>query len=422
MKYQFHTLDSGLRLVTVPMEGTRAVTVLVMVGTGSKYETKDINGISHFLEHMMFKGTAKRSGTLDIARELESIGAQFNAFTSQEYTGYYAKASAEKTDIIMDVIFDIFLNSRLDEAEIQKERHVVVEEINMGNDDPRHIVGENFEKLLYGNQPAGWSIAGRKETILGLKRDQFVNYFNTHYIAANTVVAIAGNIKLEDIKEKVTNYFSHIRQGTLFTKEAVVENQTAPKADIFFKETDQSHLILGFRGYSMHDERRYPLAVLASILGGGMSSRLFSEVREKRGLAYYVSASNSTSTDCGYFEVDAGVNNAKVEDAIKVILEQIKKVRDDGVTELELKQAIDQTVGHTDLAMESSNFLAQICANSVLFEGKVLTPDEELAKIKAVTRDDIAKVAQEVFKEDRLNLALVGPFKDSAPFTKLLTL
>ncbi len=422
MQYQFHTLDSGLRLVTIPMEGTRAVTVLVMVGTGSKYETKDINGISHFLEHMMFKGTAKRSGELDIARELESIGAQFNAFTSQEYTGYYAKASAEKTDIIMDVIFDIFLNSRLDEAEIQKERHVVVEEINMVNDDPRHIVSLNFEKLLYGDQPAGWPITGPKGTVLGLKRDQFVKYFNTHYIAGNTVVAIAGNIKPEEIKEKVTDYFSNIREGELFTKEKVVESQTVPQADIFYKETDQSHLILGFRAVSMHDERRYPLAVLGSILGGGMSSRLFSEVREKRGLAYYVSAGNSTSTDCGYFAVEAGVNNTKAQDAIKVILEQIKKVRDEGVTELELKQAIDQTVGHTDLAMESSNFLAQICANSVLFEGKVLTPEAELAKIKAVTREAIAIVAKEFLKEEGLNLALVGPFKDSEPFKKLLTL
>ena len=393
-----------------------------MVGTGSKYETKDINGISHFLEHMMFKGTAKRSGTLDIARELESIGAEFNAFTGKEYTGYYAKASTEKVDTIMDVIFDIFLNSRLDEAEVQKERHVVVEEINMVNDDPQHIVSINFEKLLYGDQPAGWTITGEKETILNLKREQFVNYFNTHYIAGNTVVAIAGNIKPEEIKDKVVKYFSNIRQGDKFTKLTTTENQATPQADIFFKATDQTHLIMGFRSVSMHDERRYPLSVLANILGGGMSSRLFSEVREKRGLAYYVSAGHSTSTDVGYLGINAGVNNAKAEEAIRVILAEVKKIRDEGVTDAELQRAIDQTVGRTDLAMESSNFLAQVCADSVLFEGKVLTPEEELAKIKAVTREDITAVAQEVFKEDRLNLALIGPFKDAESFKKLLIL
>src|SRR6185369_8536306 len=177
---QFYTLESGLRLVMVPMEGTKAATVLVLVGTGSKYETKEINGISHFLEHMMFKGTTKRPGYLDISRELESLGAQFNAFTSKEYTGYYAKASADKVDVLMDVIFDIYQNSKLDEAAIQTERHVVVEEINMGNDDPQQILANLFEEVLYGDQPAGWTIAGKKETILSLKRDEFVNYFNTH--------------------------------------------------------------------------------------------------------------------------------------------------------------------------------------------------------------------------------------------------
>jgi predicted Zn-dependent peptidase len=179
---------------------------------------------------------------------------------------------------------------------------------------------------------------------------------------------------------------------------------------------------MGFRSVSMYDERRYPLSVLANILGGGMSSRLFSEVREKRGLAYYVSAGHNTSTDVGYLGISAGVNNSKIEEAIKTILTEVKKIKDEGVTDLELHRAIDQTVGRTDLAMESSNFLAQICADSVLFEGKVLTPEEELAKIKAVTREDIVNVAQEILREDRLNLALVGPFKDIEPFKQLLTL
>ena len=212
LNYQFQTLDSGLRLVTIPMEATKAATVLVLVGTGSKYETKETNGVSHFLEHMMFKGTTKRPGYLDISRELESLGAQFNAFTSKEYTGYYAKASADKVDVIMDVIFDIYQNSKLDEAAIQTERHVVVEEINMTNDDPPQIAGNLFEKTLYSDQPAGWTIAGPKETVLNLKRENLVDYFNTHYTAQNTIVAIAGNIDPEKIRDKVNPQLPDILQ------------------------------------------------------------------------------------------------------------------------------------------------------------------------------------------------------------------
>lgn len=420
--FQFDTFDSGLRLVTVPMQGTKTVTVMVMVGTGSKYETKEINGISHFLEHLMFKGTAKRPGPLDISRELDGIGAQYNAFTDKEMTAYYAKASSDKLDIVMDAIFDIYLNSKFEESGIQTERHVVVEEINMYHDEPRWIVADVLEKLLYGDQPAGWSIAGEKETILGLKRQQFVDYFNSHYIASNTVIGIAGDIDSAAVKEKVQKYFEHIRQGNKVEKLPAIEKQSGPQADVFYKATDQTHFILGFRAFNMFDERRYSLGVLASILGGGMSSRLFSEVREKRGLGYYVSASLEERTDTGFFEIDAGVNNDRALEAITVVMEELRKIKQEGVTSAELKRAIDRTIGGTALALEHSNFLAQNLGVSVLFENKVLTPEDELARIKAVTLEDIKSVTDEIFKEDRLNLAVVGPFKDSEPFKKLLTL
>lgn len=420
--YELNTFDSSLRLVTVPMKGTKTVTVMVMVGTGSKYETKDINGISHFLEHLMFKGTAKRPGPLDISRELDGIGAEYNAFTDKEMTAYYAKASSDKLDIIMDVVFDIYLNSKFEEAGIQTERHVVVEEINMYHDEPRWIVANVLEKLLYGDQPAGWDIAGEKETILGLKRQQFVNYFDSHYIASNTVISVAGDIDPTIIKDKVQKYFEHIRQANKVEKLAAIEKQSGSQADVFYKTTDQTHFILGFRAFNMHDKRKYPLAVLASILGGGMSSRLFSEVREKRGLGYYVSASIEERTDTGFFEIDAGVNNDRVLEAVTVVMEELRKIKQEGVTSAELKRAIDRTIGSTALALEHSNFLAQNLGGSVLFEDKVLTPEDELAKIKAVTLNDIKSVTEEIFKEDRLNLALVGPFKDSEPFKKLLTL
>ena len=208
--HKLYDFDSGLRLVVVPMKSTKTATVLVMVGTGSKYETKGINGISHFLEHMMFKGTKKRPGKLDIAKELDGIGAEYNAFTAKEYTGYYAKASVKKIDIAMDVIFDIFLNSKLGGKEIDVERGVIIEELNMYRDMPQRYVSDLFEKLLYGDQPAGWDIGGEKETILKLKRDEFIDYFNTRYIASRTVVAVAGNVNPEIIKEKTGMYFKNI--------------------------------------------------------------------------------------------------------------------------------------------------------------------------------------------------------------------
>ena len=418
--YQLHTFDSGLRLVTVPMRGTKTATVYVLVGTGSKYETKDINGISHFLEHMMFKGTTKRPHYLDISRELDGIGAIYNAFTSHEYTGCYAKASAEKLNTVMDVVFDIFLNSTFSEEAIKTERHVIVEEMKMINDDPPRLVGFHFERLLYGDQPAGWHVIGEEKTVLGLTRGQFADYFKSHYIAGNTVVAVAGDIDPEKVKKSVSEYLKNIRMAEKVQKTPVVEDQNSAAAGVFYKETDQSHLIMGFRAYNMHDDRRYPLSVLATILGGGMSSRLFDEVREKRGLAYYVSAGNETYTDSGYLEIDAGVNNSKVNDAIGAIMNEVKKIKLSGVTSDELQRAKDQTVGHMALALERSDTVASICASGLLFRDKVLTPEEELVKIKAVTHDDILHVASEVFREDKANLALVGPFKESEPFRSLL--
>lgn len=422
LKHKLHTFDSGLRLVVVPMPATKTATVFVLVGTGSKYEAKNINGISHFLEHMMFKGTTKRPGTMDIARELDSIGAEYNAFTGKEYTGYYAKASVGKLDTSLDVVFDIFLNSKFDEKEIAIEKGVIVEEINMYKDLPQRHVGDIFEKLLYGDQPAGRSIAGEKETVVNFKRDEFVDYFNTHYVAENTIVAVAGNVDFDEVRKKVENYFKTIRHGKSIGKPAVKEAQNKPKQMINFKKTDQTHFILGFRSFNMFDDRRYALAVLSKILGGGMSSRLFYEVRERRGLAYYVRSETNPYTDSGYLSISAGVNNKKTLDAIKVILDEVNKVKTMGVTEKELQQAKDNAEGGLALSLEHSDGVAMNYADSVLFHKKVLTPDEELVKIKGVTLDDISHVAQDIFDNNKLNLALIGPFKDETKFKEILKL
>ena len=418
--HNFNTFKSGLRLVVVPMPATMTATVFVLVGTGSKYETKDINGISHFLEHMMFKGTSKRPDKLQIARELEGIGANFNAFTGKEYTGYYAKASASKLDKITDVVFDIFLNSRLAAEDIDIERGVIIEEINMYRDLPQRYVGELFERLLYGDQPAGWDIAGEKEVVTSLKREQFVNYFNSHYVAENTIVAVAGNVDPNEVTKTTEEYFKNIRQAGKISKLAVKESQSSPQALIHYKKTDQSHFIVGFRGYNMFDERKYPASMLALILGGGMSSRLFQEVRDKRGLAYYVNADSENQTDTGVFAASAGVNNDKATEAVKVIMDEFAKAKSKGITKEELKHAKDQIEGSLAISLENSRSVTQAYAWPVLFENKVLTPEEELDKIKKVTLSDIAEVASEIFKEEKMNFSLIGPFEDDNKFKSLL--
>ena len=415
-EFDYHKYPNGLRLITIPMEHTKTVTVLVMVGTGSRYETKEINGISHFLEHMMFKGTEKRPGALDISHELDSIGAEYNAFTSKEYTGYYAKAGAEHFGFVLDVISDIFLNSKLDSAEIEKERGVVIQEINMNFDNPMRHIGDVYEELMYGDQPLGWDIAGPKENILSIKADQFREYFNTHYFDKNTVVAVAGKITSEEVKKEVEKYFANIRgRADLFKPAPVVIDQKEPGVKIFHKATDQSHLILGVRGYHLFHPKREVLKIMAVILGGGMSSRLFTEVREKRGLAYYVGASSDSYLDAGDFSTFAGVENTKLQAAIEVILQEYKKIREEKVSAPELNKDKDYIKGKMAISFESSDDLASFYAGQELLEGKIATPEEKFEKLNQVTVEDIYEAANDIFKPSRLNFALIGPFEEKDP-------
>jgi predicted Zn-dependent peptidase len=418
--YQLHTLPSGLRLVTVPMPAATTATVLVLVRCGSKYETKDLSGISHFLEHMMFKGTARRPGQLDISRELESIGASYNAFTSKEVTGYYAKAAATKVDTIMDVVFDIFLNSKLDQQAMEVERGPILEELKMRRDDPQQHIGRLFENLLYGDQPAGWEVGGTMETIKAMMAPDLRRWFDANYVASNTVIAVAGGIDAEHVRDVVERTFSGIRQAAPAQKLPVTEQQSAPAVVALGKDVEQLYLQLGVRAFDMHDERRYPLALAANILGGGMSSRLFDEVRSKRGLAYYVYAGNSHYTDTGYFEVGAGINQEKAEEGIRAILAELAKVAADGVTAEELQRTKDQAEGRMAFTLESTSGAADDYGSSVLFHGRVLTPEEELAKIQAVTRDQIQAVTQDIFRDDRLNLAVIGPRVTPEAFRDIL--
>lgn len=411
--FDYHKFDNGLRLIIVPMKSAKTATVLVLAGTGSRYESKDINGISHFLEHMMFKGTTKRPGALDISLELDSIGADYNAFTSQEYTGYYIKTASDKFELALNVISDIFLNSKFDENEISKEKGVIAEEINMYRDTPMRYVGELFYETLYGDQPLGWPIAGEKETIAKLSREEFVGYFSTHYFSENTVVAIAGNVDITDAKNKVSDYFSVIRHHKKLNAAPVVEKQAVPASKIFYKKTDQTHFYVGCRTFGAWDEREDVLDVISVILGGGMSSRLWTEVREKRGMAYYVATGADSFADAGFLATRAGVDNKRVVPALEIILNEYKKLKNEKVGDSELKKAKDFIKGKMAIAFESSDDLASFYAEQELLRGKIVTPEEKFKKIEKVTAEQIQETANFIFTPDRLNLSLIGPFKET---------
>jgi predicted Zn-dependent peptidase len=320
----------------------------------------------------------------------------------------------------MDLISDIFLNSRFPEEEIEKERFVIVEEINMYRDDPAQDVGDKWTDLLYGDQPAGWSVAGKKETVLGFKRDQFVDYFNTHYFAGNTIAVVAGDVDHEEIKGKVADYFAGAREREEVVKEPVVEEQKEPGILVVNKKTDQTHFVLGARAYDIFDPRKPVLKVLSVILGGGMSSRIFTEVRTKRGLAYTVYTSANPFTDHGYLGTYAGVNNDKALEAIEVILGEYKKLKEEIVPEEELKKVKDMIRGRTAISLEQSDEVAGYFAEQELLENKILTPEEKLEKIERVTAKEIQEVANDVFSNDKLNLALIGPVEDESKIKESL--
>jgi predicted Zn-dependent peptidase len=424
MAYKKITLDNGLRIITAPIENANSVTVLILVGTGSKYETKDINGISHFLEHMFFKGTNKRPSTLKISETLDSVGGEYNAFTSKEVTGFWAKVDKKHSDIAMDWISDIFLNSKFDEKEIEREKGVIIEEVNMYLDTPMAYVGELFEKLLYGDTPAGWQVIGEKENILGFNRKKIVDYYNAHYSPSNVIVCVAGAITENDFQGKIKKYFGNEKGKSSEQKVAVKEFQKGPQLLLHYKKTDQTHFCMGVRAYNLFDKKRYALALLSIILGGNMSSRLFIKVRERNGLAYSIHTSTDNSTDTGYLVTQAGIDHKNLEKAITLILKEYKSLKDKKITQKELQKAKDYLKGAMSLSLDSSDSQASFYGMQELLEKNILTPEEKFKRIDEVVIEQIKEIAEDIFVSDKLNLAIIGPVeeKDSNRLKKLLKL
>lgn len=414
-------LKNGLRIIAVPQKGTKAVTCLVLVGTGSKYETKKISGISHLLEHMLFKGTEKRPNKLDIAEPLDAVGGMYNAFTGEDYTGYYAKTDASHFDLSLDIISDIYLNSSLDSRELKKEKAVVMEEINMYYDNPMMHVQSLWTKLLYGDQPAGRDIAGTKESVLGINRKDMLNYMRSQYSSLNTIVCVAGGVSdIEKTIDKIKKRFSGIEEKEIIKKAKVIENQKEPGFIAEERKTDQTHFLLGVRGYNLFNKRRWAFDLLSLVLGGMMSSRMFSEIREKLGLCYYVKTSTSADPDTGFLTTAAGVDNLRVKKAIEAVLKEYKKITKTKISPKELKKVKDHFKGKMALTFESSDALASFYGIQDLLENKILTPEKICGIINKVTAGDILRVCQDIFKPQKLNLALIGPVENKSEIWKLL--
>lgn len=403
------------------MSGTNTVTVLVLCGTGSDYEKRDERGISHVLEHMFFKGTKKRSEPGSVHRELDELGSLHNAFTSHEITGYFVKVGKGYFLRALDILADIYHNSLLKKEELDKERQVIVEEMRMYRDTPTDYISEVWEKLLYGDQPAGWEIIGEEKTVRSVSREDLAHYFFHQYTAPNTAVVIAGNFEEGYAIESVKSFFKDVRSDSPIRKKpAVKEEQQEPAVLVHFKETDQTHLALGFRGYSALHSERYVAEVLGVLLGGGSSSRMFTHIREELGLAYAISSDHRVYSNRGFLETYAGVDHENVEKTIRAVLKEYKRLREDTVPEKELKKVKDYIRGTTLIGLEQSHAVASFVGGEEMITGKPVTAEEVFAKIDAVTPEDLKRAAKEIIRPERLNLAMIGPVKDPKFFKDLL--
>jgi predicted Zn-dependent peptidase len=418
--FERNTLPNGLRVLTAPMPHVQSVISFVMLAAGSRYETAETNGIAHFAEHMFFKGTERRPTARDISKEIDAIGGEFNAFTGKEYTGYYVKCAAESRDIALDVLVDMLRNSKFDPGEIDREKGVIIEEMNMYFDTPRDFISGVYEELLYGDQPLGWDIIGRKETIRGATHDTFSAYVDHWYRPARMVVGVGGKIG-DRLHERIEELLGDMSTGDTGEPAPVqLDGNTAPRVKVHTKQSDQAHICLGVHSYPLEHPERYVLQVLSMVLGGGMSSRLFTEVRERRGLAYYVYGLNHSYTDAGTLYAQAGVDINRIDDAVSTVAAELRTIAEEAVPEDELEKAKSFAKGRFVLQLETSHGLIMFGLRREVLESRTPDPAEVLAELDKVTVQDVQRVAQDVIATRGLNLAVIGPFDDAARFEKLL--
>lgn len=411
MHFQKHQLTNKTNIFLVPLKDAKSVTVLVMYPVGSRYETEKLSGVSHFIEHMMFKGTKKRPTTLDLTREIDRLGAEYNAFTSKEYTGYYIKTDGEFLEVSLDILSDMLFNSVFDLKEMEKEKCVIVEEIRMYNDNPIMHIESLFESLMYQG-PLGWDTGGKEKTVASFRRDDVLKYRANYYQSQNMIVAVAGKIN-EKTKQLIQKFFDKkveskkIKEGRYVTAKLGSSDKTK-RIKLEQKKTDQAQLMIGFPGLNYNSVFNPTLAVLNIILGGSMSSRLFIQIRERRGLAYFVRSGAENFRDTGYFYVRAGLEAKNINKALQVTKSEMEKMISQGVTNKELADAKTHIHGALILSLEDSSVQANWYLRQALFMNEIKTPEEKLEEIDQVTNGDIKKLAKQIFDWSKLRVAVIG--------------
>lgn len=419
LKYK---LKNGLRVLLSPQKETKAVTVLVLVGVGSRYENQNIRGMAHFLEHMMFKGAKKYPNTQILSHELDAVGAQYNAYTSKDHTGYYIKLNAEHLELAIDMLSDMLWHAKLEEQEIQREKGTILEEINMYEDRPQDKVDEVVEELIFNkNHSLGRNVIGLKKTIKAVNSKKMKKFKNDFYLPKNMVISVAGNFKNQEIKNLIEKYFNTKKSDKKIKSfEKFKKYQTEPQVALEHKSTEQAHLSLGFLGPKYTDKDYIATQVLSNILGGGMSSRLFINIRERHGLCYYVRSSLNPYQDAGNFIIESGLDKKRIDLALKLILKEIEKIKNKPVDAKELTKAKENLKGRIILSLENSSVVAEWYANQELLIGKTQSPEQKIRDIMKVTATDVQTCAQKIFQNKNMNLAIIGPYKDKNKFLNIL--
>lgn len=416
MQVYSQKLDNGLPILGINTGSFGSVTLLALVKVGSRYENSKMAGISHFLEHAVLKSIPSYPSPLELASAIEGVGGVSNAFTSREYMGFWIKLPVEHISLAAKILTETITKPLLKKEEIEREKGVIVEEINMYEDDPQRQIGDLYEQQLYDG-PLGMDIAGTRETVKGFVRDDFTGWLNTYFHPNNALIVFAGNLYNEAWFGKQTreiqSYLNGWKQMAVPVPETVADEQNSPKLKVHFKKTQQVHLALGYRAFSYHDQRRYVLSVLSRLLGGGMSSRLFDEVREKRGLCYYIYTVKDHYADAGHITTYAGVNAdvGKIRQALSVILKEHDSIAKGSVSDSEVRRVKEMIKGHILLSLEDSHTVASFFAAEQLLMGQYKTPEETIKAIDAVTKSDVVALARELFVPGHLNISLIGPVR-----------
>ncbi len=407
--------NNKIRLLLLPQKETMATTVFFLFGVGSRYENPKINGLSHFIEHMMFKGTRKRPRTIDLSLALDRVGAEFNAMTSKDYTGYYVKINHQKSELAVDILSDMILNSQFKRTELERERGVIIEEINMYHDNPLMHIETILEESVYEGHPLGADIAGPEEVIKTVSRQEMLNYFDKYYRPDNLVIVVSGR-EVEKVKKSLEKFFiSKVPQKFLQPEDSFIPyigEQNSPRFRFSYKETKQVQMALGFPAFGYHDRRTYAMHLLSIILGGNMSSRLFISVRERQGLCYFIRAYPNFYQDAGNFFIQSGLDLSRFDEALILIQKELLKIVNNGISLKELKDAKEFLRGKIVLSLEDSSTLAEFYGKQELLVGKSMSPEEKIKKYSQVTIKEVQEVAKFLFRKEKFNLAVIGPFKN----------